>query len=82
MSGLGTTRKAGLGEDLQIFRPACTAAFMGNELWGAPREGCCRYVTCSVRMFGALKESTTYLIIIHYLSPLQLGKHRGLTQTK
>lgn len=79
---LGTTCRAGLGEDLQIFRPSCTVGFVGNRLWGAGREGCCRYVTCSIRMFGVLTESTTYLIIIHYLGPIQLGRCRLLTQMK
>lgn len=33
MSGLGNIHSIGLSEDLQIFRPACTVGFMGNELW-------------------------------------------------
>lgn len=32
VSGLGTVHSAVLSKDLQIFRPACTLGFMGNEV--------------------------------------------------
>lgn len=48
-----------------------TGVTVGSEFWGAQGERYCRYVTGRVRTRGALKYSITYLIIIHYLSPLR-----------